>query len=152
MNDNGNVPAPVNDTATQLHQSTLRLLRVLRTARPTKGLTLSRFAILGRLYHNGPGTATELAAYLRVRPQSLTRLVTDLEQHQLIARQSKGEDRRRNFLKITERGVRSFLDDIRGQRIKLAQTIEKELTPAEQELLKIAAGLVDRVAEAIETP
>jgi hypothetical protein len=35
--------------------------------------------------------------------------------------------------------------------VKLSQIIAQELTPAEQELLRIAADLMDHIAEAIET-
>ncbi len=135
------------DTASQLHRSALRLLRVFRAARQGEGLTLSKAGVLGYLYRDGKTTSTELATYLRVKPQSLTRLLADLEKGKLIVRQSNGEDRRENLLEITEAGARLLIEDIRGQRVRLAQVIEGELTPAEKELLRIAAGLMDRIAE-----
>ncbi len=137
--------------ATQLHRSALRLFRVLRAARQTEGLTLSKAGVLGYLYRDGVTTSTELAAYLRVKPQSLTRLLADLEQSKLIVRRSKGEDRRENLLDITEAGAKMLIEDIRDQRVRLAEVIDKELTPAEKELLGIAAGLMDRIAEMTET-
>jgi DNA-binding MarR family transcriptional regulator len=139
------------DTANQLHRSALRLFRFLRETQPAKGLTLSKFSVLGYLYRKGRATATELAAYLRVRPQSLTRLVADLEQRKLILRRSKDEDRRQSLLQITEAGARLLDEDIRDQRVRLAQVIEKDLTPAEQELLRIAAGLLDHIGEGAES-
>ena len=139
------------DTANQLYRSALRLFRVLRATRPAKGLTLSKAGVLGYLYRDGKTTLTELAAYLRVKPQSLTRLLADLERSKHIVRRSNGEDRRENLLEITKAGVGLLIEDIRGQRVRLAEVIEKELTPAEKELLRIAAGLVDRIAEITET-
>jgi DNA-binding MarR family transcriptional regulator len=140
------------DTATQLHGSSLRVLRVLRAVRPTKGLTGSGLSVLGRLYGGGRATASELAAYLRVRPQSLTRLIAEFERRRLIVRESNSEDRRRNHMEITKEGIELLGNEVKNQRMVLAHTIEKELTHAEQEILRIAAGLVDRIAQAIEAP
>jgi DNA-binding MarR family transcriptional regulator len=139
------------ETANHLHHSALRLFRLLRMTRKAKGLTLSRVAVLGRLHREGVAAASELAAYLRVKPQSLTRLVADLEHRKLIVRRSKNEDRRLSPLEITEAGVRLLNEDIRDQRVRLAQIIAKELTPAEQELLRVAAGLMDQIAEQAES-
>ena len=135
------------DAANQLHRSALRLFRALRAARQGEGLTLSKAGVLGYLYRDGVTTSTELAAYLRVKPQSLTRLLADLEKGKLIVRRPNGEDRRENLLEITEAGAKLLIEDIRGQRARLSQAIEGELTGAEKELLRIAAGLMDRIAE-----
>jgi DNA-binding MarR family transcriptional regulator len=142
--------AVVTDAANQLHRSILRLFRVLRTNRPAKGLAFSAFGVLGRLNRDGMATATELAAYMRIKPQSLTRLIANLEQRGLIARRSNGEDRRQNLIEITKAGVQLLLKDISDQRVSLAQVIKKELTPSEQEMLRIAASLMDRVAGGTE--
>ena len=128
----------------------MRLLRVLRTARQGEGLSLSKAGVLGHLYRDGKTTSAELAAYLRVKPQSLTRLLADLEKGKLIVRQSNGKDRREILLDITEAGARLLIEEIRGQRVRLAQVIEGGLTPVESEMLRIAAGLMDRIAEKAE--
>jgi DNA-binding MarR family transcriptional regulator len=74
-------------------------------------------------------------------------MLADLEKGKLIARRSNGEDRRENLLEITEAGAKLLIEDIRGQRARLSQAIEGELTGAEKELLRIAADLMDRIAE-----
>jgi len=140
----------VTDTAYQLHRSLLRLFRVLRVTRPADGLTLTKLGVLGRLQREGKATAAELAAYLRIRPQSLTRLIADLERGKFIIRRLGSEDHRQNPLEITKAGLELLARDIRDQRAQLARVIDKELTPAEQELLRIAAGLLDRIAETTE--
>jgi DNA-binding MarR family transcriptional regulator len=139
------------DAANQLQRSAFQIFRVLRAGRSAKGLTLAGFGVLGRLYRDGAATASELAAYLRIKPQSLTRLIADLEQKGFIARHTNDEDRRQSFLEITHAGGRALMEDMRNQRNILAQVIENELTSAEQELLRIAAGLMDRVAQGAET-
>jgi len=142
--------AAVTDAAGALHRSVLRLFRVLRAGRQGEGLTLSRAGVLGYLYREGTATSSEVAAYLRVRPQSLTRLLAGLEEVGLIARRASGEDRRESLLEITEAGARLLVEGIRAQRMRLAQVMEQELTPAEMEVLRIAAGLMDRIAEKSE--
>ena len=111
------------DIANQLHRSALRLLRVLRTTRSVNGLGMSKLGVLGRLYRDGTATATELADYLRVQPQSLTRLVDDLEKRSLITRRSDIKDRRQSLLEITKTGEQVLTETVRDQRESLAQTI-----------------------------
>ncbi len=151
MNFSDNVPDTIIDTANQLHRSILRLVRVLRASRPGKGLTLSGLSVLGCLYRDGSATATALAAYLHVQPQSLTRLVAGLERRKLITRRPNHSDRRQSVLEITTKGEQLLIETIHDQRVRLAQIIAMELTPAEQELLRIAAGLVDHIAEATDS-
>ena len=138
------------DTANQLHRNALRLLRLPRGTRSTEGLSLSKLAVLGHLYREGAATATLLAAYLRVQPQSLTRLIGDLDRRKLITRRPNEADRRQNLLEITDKGVQLLTEEVQGQRTKLAQTIAEKLTPTEQEVLRLACGLLDSLAAAIE--
>jgi DNA-binding MarR family transcriptional regulator len=113
-------------------------------------LRLSSLGVLGRLHQAGSATATELAAYQHVKKQSLARALADLEQREFIVRRSNSEDRRENLVDITEAGVQVLIKDVSDQQTKLAHVIEKELTPAEQKLLRIAIGLMDHIAEVAE--
>jgi DNA-binding MarR family transcriptional regulator len=135
------------DTATMLHRSVLRLSRVLRDTRPASGLSLSKLSVLGHLYREGLTTATDLADFLRIQPQSLTRQIADLERRGLIVRRENARDRRQSLLEITEEGTRLLLDDIGKQRSALAGIMTQSLGPAEQEILRLAAGLMDRLGE-----
>jgi DNA-binding MarR family transcriptional regulator len=150
MNASHNPPDNTIDMTNHLYRSALRLLRVLQATQPAKGLTLSRLSVLGRLYRDGMATATALADYLHIQPQSLTRLIADLERRKLITRRPNGADRRQSLLAITDAGVHLLIETVHDQQAKLAQTMAKELTPAEQELLRIAAGLMDHLATVIE--
>ena len=134
------------DTANQLHRSALRLLRRMQAARPTDGLSSSKLSVLGRLYREGTATPTELAAYLRIQPQSLTRLLADLQHRNLITCRPDEADRRQRLLEISAAGSKLLVEAVRDQRTELARTIASALTPAEQDLLRIACGLMDRLA------
>jgi DNA-binding MarR family transcriptional regulator len=140
----------VIDTANQLHRSALRLLRLMQAACSTEGLSALKLSVLGRLYRQGTATPTALAAYLRIQPQSLTRLLADLQRRKLITRRPVETDRRQSLLEITAAGSELLIAEVRGQRTLLARTIARELTPTEQELLRIAAILMDRLAAVTE--
>jgi DNA-binding MarR family transcriptional regulator len=139
------------DTARVLHRSGTLLSRRLMVSRGDEGLSVSRLMVLGRLHREGPATATELAAFLRIQPQSLTRLLASLEERRMIARRADKSDRRQNRIAITKAGARALIADVQGRRLKLAHAIVGALTPTEQGLLRLTTGLIDRLAAAIET-
>jgi DNA-binding MarR family transcriptional regulator len=91
-----------------------------------------------------------LAGYLRIQPQSLTRLLAYLERHKLILRRSDKTDRRRSQIRISDTGTRLLAADVKARRLHLAQAVAEALTPVEQELLRLAASLIERVADATE--
>jgi DNA-binding MarR family transcriptional regulator len=137
------------DTASQLHRSAFGLSRALITGE-AKRMGMSKLSVMGYLYRKGKATPTELAAFMRIQPQSLTRLIADLERQKWITRRPNDADRRQSLLEITETGTKVLVKDVLAQRTVLAQAIVKALTPAEQEMLRLAAGLMDRLAEAAE--
>jgi len=137
------------DTASQLHRSVLQLPRLLMPD-GVKGLSMSKLGAMGYLYRQGTTTATELATYLRIQPQSLTRLITDLEKRSWLKRYPNDADHRQNLLEITEEGTKILIKDVMEQRLALARAIVDALTPSEQEMLRLSAGLIDRLAEAIK--
>jgi DNA-binding MarR family transcriptional regulator len=138
------------DIADQLQQSAWRLLRVLRTVRSTEGLSTSKLGVLGCLRRDGLATAAELASYLHVQPQSLTRMIEDLERRCLITRRTNTEDRRQSLLEITDAGTQILSETVCEQRAFLAQAIMNVLTHPEQELIRLSAELMNKLATATE--
>ncbi len=141
---------PKLDTASQLHRSAGRLFRVLRAFRPENGLSLTKFSVLARLHQDGITTATGLAAFLRIQPQSITRLLAELERDRFIERRPNKSDRRQSLIEITPAGSQLLLEEVRQQQATLAQLIARSLTPIEQEMLRLAAVLMDRLAAEME--
>ena len=138
------------DTASLLHRSSGRLLRVLRAFRPENGVSLTKFSVLARLYQDGVTTATGLAAFLRIQPQSITRLLAELERDGRIERRPNMNDRRQSLIEITTTGSQLLLEEVREQQATLARLINRSLTPIEQEMLRLAALLMDRLATEME--
>lgn len=151
MSSNNKTPDPALDAAIRLHGAVYELARWLRAARPIGALGMSKLGVLAFLQRGGATTATELAAYLRMQPQSMTRLLADLEARGLITRQPDAKDRRQNNIGITRAGVDLLIEDVRDQRTKLAESMDALLTPAEQDMLRLAAGLMSQVAQSAAT-
>ena len=137
----------VGKVASALRGSVARLMRRLRLERPERALSLFKLSILGMLYRGGPVTATDLAARERIRPQSLTRLLADLEEQGFVSREPDREDRRRLLIVITPEGKKALIANVRQQEAWLAAVMTRRLSPAERELLLHASLLLDRLTE-----
>ena len=133
--------------ATALRQGTTRLARRLRIERPEPAQTALEMGILAHLNRRGPTTPGALAAAERVQPQSLTRKLASLERQLLAVRQPDDRDRRRSLLAITEAGRQALTRDMRRRDAWLARAMALRLTRAEQEVLRIAGELMDRLAD-----
>ena len=90
---------------------------------------------------------SDLAAAERVRPQSMAQTVSDLEGDGFVTRRPDPDDRRRALVSLTEGGRATLLADRAQREGWLAQAIEDGFSPAEQEVLREAVGLLDRLAE-----
>jgi DNA-binding MarR family transcriptional regulator len=133
--------------ATALRAGMARLNRRLRAERLGHGLSLNRLSLLGLLCRNGPMTATSLAAAERLQPQSLTRMLARLERDELIVRRPDDTDRRQVLIDVTEKGIGVLGEDTRRREAWLAGVMAERLTATERELLRLAAGLMDRLAD-----
>src|ERR1700722_6573192 len=111
------------------------------------GLSPSKLSILGRLTLGGPLTVTALAAKERVQPQSLTRTLADLEESKLIRRPQDQIDRRQTRIEVTTLGEDLLKQDARRQASWLAIAMSSALTPAEREVLRVAAQLMRQLAD-----
>jgi DNA-binding MarR family transcriptional regulator len=133
--------------ATKLRRSVTHLARRLRGLRSDHGISGSKLAILGWLFRGGtPMTATDLARLERLQPQSLTRIIAELDDEGLIRRTPAEQDRRQVMIEITQSGKELLVVDAYRQNQWLQATMATSLTKAERELLAIAADLLDKLA------
>jgi DNA-binding MarR family transcriptional regulator len=77
-------------------------------------------------------------------------MIDDLERRCLITRRTNTEDRRQSLLEITDEGTQMLSETVCEQREFLAQAIMNVLTHAEQELIRLSAELMDKLATATE--
>jgi DNA-binding MarR family transcriptional regulator len=141
------VPDEDLDAAQVLRRATLRLSRRLQAERDEHGLSLTKISVLGHLLRRGPLSAGALAAADRLKPQSLTRVLAELETAGLIKREADPHDRRQRRFSITEAGRQAGAADMRRRDEWLAHAIGRALTPVERNLVVLAAELIDRLAD-----
>jgi len=139
---------PASDAAAhEIRTSLFRLVRRLRQERPEGELSYSQLNALGWLEREGPKTNAELAAAERVTPQTMMRATTELVATGLISRADNPADRRQVLLKITAAGTTLVREDRRRRDTFLAKAMDTTLTPTEQDLLHLAARLMDKLSE-----
>jgi DNA-binding MarR family transcriptional regulator len=127
------------EEALSILQAVLALGRRLRAERPKGAVTLSTLSIIGTLNRLGPISAVRLAAEERLQPQSLTRLLANLEKDGHIARTRNAVDKREMTISLTERGRRLLVEDIRARRAWPEGVMPATLNVPERELLFAAA-------------
>src|SRR3984957_10436719 len=132
------IPFPETDETLRMAQTIRRsvhqIARRLRVERSTHDLSMSKRSVLGRLFKAGSLTATDLAAQERIQPQSLTRLVADLEKRRLIVRGAGESDRRQLQIEIPPEGRDLLIRDARQQDKWLAAAMTSSMTSIEREL------------------
>jgi DNA-binding MarR family transcriptional regulator len=133
--------------ARQVREGVVRLSRRLQAQRQPHGVSLTGIALLSRLYRDGTATPKALADAEHTQPQSLTRVFATLEEQGLVSRRDDPADGRQVLLDITEAG-RAVLREHGATHIRwLVDAMDAELTPAEREIVRIAAQLLDRLAD-----
>jgi len=132
------------EVADRLHSAAIHLLRRLRKQDTATGEGPARLSALSVLVFGGPLTLGQLAAAEQVRPPTMTRIVTGLEQHGLARRIADPMDARRVRICATGKGVR-WLHRGRKRRIEyLARHLEL-LADEELKSLRNAAGIIEKV-------
>ena len=144
----GRIPPATIQAADNVRRGVASLSRQLRRMRADHGVSAAKLSVLGQLYRAGRDvTAVDLARWERLQPQSLTRIIAELEERGLIARRQDEDDRRQMLITITEGGRALLYHDARQQTAWLAEAMDRRLTVTEQGLLRLAAGLLDKLTD-----
>ena len=134
------------DQVAHIVTGVLRLGRRLRAQRPADSVSLSALSLMATLNEHGPMPAARLAELQRLQPQSLTRLIQDLEEKGLIAR-GPGPDRRTLMLSLTDAGITAFRYDIAARHRWLRDEMARRLEADDQVLLAMAATVMLRLTQ-----
>jgi len=133
--------------ASELRVSVMRLRRRLANERdPRNELSIPTMAVLGSLFRHGDLTVGELAAQERVRPPSMTRKVTMLEDGGYVARRAHETDGRVVVVALTDKGRDTIAADRRRRDEWLVRQLG-DLTPEERGVLRAAAPILQRLSE-----
>ncbi|GIF11146.1 MarR family winged helix-turn-helix transcriptional regulator [Actinoplanes teichomyceticus] len=133
------------DIAEQLRQAVGRLVRTTRAHADT--LPHTHAETLGYLSRLGPRTIAELAALRRVRHQSMSRTVGELEALGFVSRAANEADARSFMIELTPAGASALETDRAARRRWVAARIAGRLTPQEQRLLARVPALLDRLSD-----
>ncbi len=119
----------------------------MRRLRAEHRFSLSQGAVLGRLDREGSMSIGDLAVAERVRPQSMTQILSDLESEGLVARRPDPSDGRRTLIELTEQGLLTLEEDRRKRVGWLARAVADDLSPGEQRVLSDALELLRRLSD-----
>lgn len=132
--------------ASALRSSTLRLSRQIRRQRAdSHDLTANQLGVLGALGKHDAMTIGELAAHEQVKPPSMTRIVSNMEEAGLVARRPHETDKRQIVVELTD-AAHHLLRANRRRRDEWLQNKLKKLTPEERDILRKAAPVLERLA------
>jgi DNA-binding MarR family transcriptional regulator len=136
------------DTTRLASELRIELGQLMRRLRAEHRFSLSQGEVLGRLDREGTRSIGDLALAVRVRPQSMTQTISDLEGDGLVARCADPADGRRILVALTEQGRETLEADRRTREGWLAKAIAEDLSAQEQQVLLKAIALLRRLAEA----
>ncbi len=136
----------VSRTAGELRALLGRLSRRLRQTSVGGEMTLSQASVLSLLEREGLATPGALATKERITPQSMGTILVSLEELGLVSRASDPTDGRRLVVSLTEAGLQVIHGARRQKEERLAQALATHFTNEEQQVLRAALPLLERLA------
>ena len=136
----------VSRTAGELRALLGRLSRRLRQTTVVGELTLPQASVLSLLEREGPATPGVLATKERITPQSMGTILVSLEELGLVSRTPDPTDGRRLVISLTEAGRQVIHGARRQKEERLAQALATNFTNEEQQVLRAALPLLERLA------
>src|SRR5690348_7602351 len=103
------------ELAALLRPSLLRLTRIIRNQRVDMSVTLTQISAMATLNKRGPMSAGELAAFEKVQPPSMTKVLANLEERGLVRRDAHPSDKRQAIISVTDEGL-TLLDSERDRK------------------------------------
>jgi DNA-binding MarR family transcriptional regulator len=141
-------PTPIEvdrDLVESLRLAVGRLARRLRQQNEGE-ITASQFSALSSIAHYGPITLGKLASVERLRPPTVTRMVSALEESGLVLRRADAEDRRVYRVEVTDLG-RDLLERSRTRKDAYLARRLATLAPDELDALRSATTVLERLLE-----
>ena len=136
--------APIDtELASRLRLAVMRLARRLRQ-QTQDPVTPSQISALSVLERHGPITLGELAAFERVQPPTMTRIIAALEEDGLVVREVDAADRRVARVSVSGAG-RRLLDRSRSRKTAYLAARMRNLTEDERAVVERALPLLERL-------
>jgi DNA-binding MarR family transcriptional regulator len=139
--------AQATDTLPLASELRVVLGRLVRRLRVEHRFPMTHGAVLGRLDREGPQSIGNLAGAERVRSQSMSQTLAELEVDGLVSRRPDAHDGRRTLVELTEEGRRALAQDRAVREGWLARAMAEGFSDAERAVLEQAVGLLDRLSD-----
>jgi DNA-binding MarR family transcriptional regulator len=124
-----------------------QLKRRLREHGGRHDLTPSQVSVLLRLEKDDAATVSSLARAEGMRPQSMSAIVTSLQEAGLVSGAPDPGDGRQTLMSLAPKCLKSLQDGRAARQDWLATTISQKLSAQEQEKLQGALELLTRLVE-----
>jgi DNA-binding MarR family transcriptional regulator len=122
------------------------LVRRVRAAAASQGLSMTESAVMARLDKDGPSTIADLARAEGIKPQSMGATIGVLEEMGIIECKPHPTDGRQVNIQLTDKGAAMRKSIREAKRTWLAQAIA-QLDKKEQATLFAAGKIVKRLVE-----
>jgi DNA-binding MarR family transcriptional regulator len=138
---------PQHQLASDLRIAVMRLARRLRAEREDLDLSLTQISALSSLERSGPTTPGALATMERVRPPSMTRVLTGLVERRLVERTPHPTDGRQVLVSVTDEAREMLRADRRRREAWLARRLAALPADQRRALRELVPILEDIVSE-----
>ena len=136
----------IRAAADALRRSITTLARRLHTLRAGHGLSPSKLSVLGRLHQAGREViAVELARASGLQPQSLTRIIAELDEMGAVTRRADPDDGRQVLIAIAPRGFEILRQDALRQTAWIADAMASKLTRTERALVSLSLEILQKL-------
>ena len=133
--------------AAEIRMAGGKLKRRLREHGGRHDLTPSQVSVLLRLEKDDSATVSSLARAEGMRPQSMSAIVTPLQESGLISGAPDPSDGRKTLMSLTPKCVKWLQEGRAARQDWLTRTISQKLSAHEQEKLQAALELLTRLVE-----
>jgi DNA-binding MarR family transcriptional regulator len=110
-------------------------------------LTPSQVSVVLRLEESGPATVSSLARAEGMRPQSMSAVMTPLQQAGLVTGKPDPKDGRQTLMCLTPKCLKWLKQGRAARQDWLARRISEKLSVREQEKLRAALALLTKLTE-----
>ena len=124
-----------------------KLKRRLREHGGRNDLTPSQSSVLLRLERDGPATVSSLARAEGMRPQSMSAIITPLQEAGLVKGAPGTNDGRKTLMSLTKKCLKWLEEGRAARQDWLTATLQEKLSAQEQETLAVAMELLARLVD-----
>lgn len=138
---NSELASSLRDIVSRMHK------RLRKEVKSADNLSLTEITTLSYLYTNGAMFPSELAEATMVKAQSMSQIITHLEELKIITKTPSDTDKRKVAISLTDFG-RQMVEQTRYERDEwMDNAIENNLSPAEKKTLQDAVMLMNKLAD-----